>query len=905
MLTDFVDRVEDIAELQAIADALTEGRGAALLVEGLPGIGKSSLLAHFARQLAQEPGRTGPRVALVRCLPGIGAGLAYGPVVDVLLALRESATVSHSLRLRRVLAGAGRGAVRSAPDVLSAIVPGLGAVWTAGREATEAALSSGSMPFDSLLPFQQAAAVRIVEALLTLARSGPPALVIVDDVQYMDPSSLLVVDMLLKRIAAEPLALVLSRATGGAPDGQAATVDELLRRWTADRLLRRRWLSGLPGDAVAELVRRRHPVAPAGLSARLAGMTGGHPLFVSLCLDEWAPEAGTEIALPESLAEFVEERLRSLEDRDRRVIETAAVQGTTFMSRVVAEAAGEPHDLVIEQLRRIAREQRLIVAQQLPAWARDEASDCYRFEHPALSEVVYELQTAEQRRSRHALVAAALTAGEWSLSALERRLEIARHLERGGPPCAEASAEAHYSLARSAATDGLSFAEAERHCEVAIAAARAIPPDRDGRDRRLVEAIELLLSLTEVRWRGQHRPAGGPDIDALAAEAEEAAARCGSPSLVARTTLLRGKTLMATRGLDPSLRKLREAVERARELGDPIALFVATVEYGRQASKRNLAEGLAQLLEAERMYASEPALGEGNDPVIQHARNLGEMQLGVTLFDSGRLGEALARLERCTRRLRGERLNTELPIALNYLAQVHLALGARQEAEAALTEALALEAERGGDSGWHAYNTALLAVVLSADSDPDPDPERLDTALDLAEAGWLETERTWLVNLVPIVRNLYAEVSLAAATRRPELLDQAERLAVDTCVESQRTGMVRSEIAAFSLRGRISLLRGDAAAARSSALQAVRILEEVGDMPALRTEEVLFHAAEAMRATGAHEAADEMLERARAVVRGKADRIGDARLRRGFLEQVALNRAILSSAAAAHPHEPQ
>jgi tetratricopeptide (TPR) repeat protein len=886
MLTDFVDRVEDIAALEAIVDALAEGRGGALLVEGLSGIGKSSLLTHFAQQVAGESGRPGPRVALVRCLPGIGAGLAYGPVVDVLLTLREQPT-SRPTRLRRVFAAAGRGAARSAPELLSTIVPGLGAVWTVGREVTEAALSSGSMPFDSLLPFQLGAAVQIVEALVSAARSGPPALVIVDDVQYMDPSSLLIVDMLLRRVASEPLALVLSRATGGTPDAQAATVDALLRRWAADGLLRRRWLSGLPGDAVAELVRRRHPVAPAGLSARLSGMTGGHPLFVSLCLDEWTPDAGAEIALPRSLAEFVEQRLRSLEERDRRLIEIAAVQGATFLSRVVAEVAGEPHDLVIERLRQTARAQRLIVAQQPPAWAQEEASDCYRFEHPALCEVVYGLQTSEQRRSRHARVAAALTAGEGSRSGLERRLEIARHLERSGPPCAQASADAHYSLARSAATDGLSFAEAERHCEIAIAAARAVPPDRDGRDRRLVEAIELLLSLTEVRWRGQHRPAGGPDIDALAAEAEQAAARCGSPALVARTALLRGKTLMATRGLEPSLEKLREAADRAEELGDPVALFVATVEYGRQVSKRDLAEGLARLLDAERMYASKPELGERNDPVMQHARNLGEMQLGVTLFDSGRLGEALARLERCARRLRGERLNAELPIALNYLAQIRIALGAGREAEEALREALALEAERGGDSGWHAYNTALLALVLSVD------PDRLDAALDLAETGWSETERTWLANLVPIVRNLYAEVSIAAAAHRPELLDQAERLAVDTCVESRRSGMVRSEIAAFSLRGRISLLRGNPSAARSSALQAVRILEEVGDMPALRTEEVLFHAAEALRADGAGEAANELLERARTVVRGKADRIDDPGLRGGFLERVPLNRAIL------------
>ncbi|MFI9580327.1 hypothetical protein ACIHCQ_00385 [Streptomyces sp. NPDC052236] len=126
---------------------------------------------------------------------------------------------------------------------------------------------------------------------------------------------------------------------------------------------------------------------------------------------------------------------------------------------------------------------------------------------------------------------------------LERRLEIAHHLRLGGPGCLAASADAHYALAREAAMEGLSFAEAEGHCEEVIKAVRELPAHAEGGDRRFVQAVELLLSLTEVRWRGRHRPAGGPDIDALAAEAEAAASRCGEPGLVLRTTLLRGKTL--------------------------------------------------------------------------------------------------------------------------------------------------------------------------------------------------------------------------------------------------------------------------------------------------------------------------------------------------------------------------
>ncbi|MFG2169761.1 ATP-binding protein [Streptomyces niveus] len=884
MQTVFVDRVEPMEELRSMALELGTGRGSALLVDGASGMGKSSLLGEFVRRLGEaEPGGVTCRVVTTHCHPEIGPGLMYGPVVDILLKL--GAQVEQPGRVRRLFGGAGRGVSASAPELLSALVPGLGAVLTIGREVTEAALNSGSMPFDSLLPFQQGAAVQIVDSLLEQARSGPPVILVIDDVQNIDPSSLLVLDRLLRALPGEPIGLVLSHATGEAMDDGAASVEQLLRRWESESLIRSHSLDGLPQDAVAELVRFRHPLAPPALSARLNLLTAGHPIFVQLCLDEWRPESGDQVVLPESLSRVVEDRMRRLDDGDRDLLITAATQGAVFLSRTVAEAVGTAHKDVMERLHRIARARQFITQADPPAWAQAAASDCYQFEHQALWKVLYSQQSPQQRRSRHARIAAALSADGSYDHPLERRLEIAHHLDQGGYECLAASARAHYALARSAAIDGLSFAEAERHCETAIRAARSLPRGEPGRDRQLVEAIELLLSLTEVRWRGQAEPQGQPGIDALAAEAEEAAERCQAPELIARTTLLRGKTLLATEGLVPALDKLQEAVGIAERQNDPVALFVAKVEYGRQASKRRLTDGLEQLVEAERLYASEPRLGGSGDPVLQHARNLNEMQLGINLFDLGRLGEALGRLRRCTDRLRDEPLHAELPVALNYLAQIHLGIGAYPAAERVLEEAREVESSRGGDSGWHAYNTALLALLRAGD------PGRRVESLALIEDAWLETERTWLINLVPIVRNLYATVMLTTAHGSAEALATAHRLATDTVVETRRTGMVRSEIAALSLCGRVRLAQGDTAGAADLARQAVQLLRQTGDMPALRSEEVLYHAARALGAIGADPEAMTLLEQAREHVTRKAGSLDDE-TRPVFLRE-PLNRLIV------------
>lgn len=890
MPTDFVDRVNYMAELDGLVAGLADRRGEALVIEGHSGMGKSALLAEFARRVGERSGTPEAcRVVLTSCYPEIGAGLTYAPVVDLLQQLHEQA--GQPGWWRRVFRGAGRGVATSAPDVLSAIVPGLGAAWNIGREVTEAALNSGSVPLDSVMPMQLGAAARIADALLDMVRDGLPVVALLDDIQHIDPSSLLILDRLVRRLDGEPLVLVLSYSSDREPNGgSAAAVEALLAAWEDQGLVQRRWLAGLPPEAVQELVERRHPGAPAELSTELVQLTGGHSVFVRMCLEEWNPGSGG-IVLPRSLTRVVDSRLRLLGEQDRRLITMAAAQGGIFLSNIVAEALDESHDEVLERLRRIADEQQLIVAEaELPAWARGDQADCYRFEHGALWRVIYEQQTMEQRRSRHARIAQVLTAHSGQDAALGRRLEIAHHLDRGGLPCLRASADAHYALARSAALDGLSFVEAEQHCEVAIRAARALSEKEPERDRCLVTAIELLLSLTEVRWRGRHQPAGGPDIDVLAAEAEQAAVRCGDARLIARTTLLRGKTLLATQGLMPSLKKLREAVERAEQAGDPVALFVAKVEYGRQVSKRRLADGLEQLREVERMYASDPDLAAVDDPVLQHARNLAEMQLAISLYDSGHIGEARARLLRCADRLRHEPMAVELPIALNYLAQVHMATGAWAQAEEVLREALAAEEEkRGGDSGWHAYNAALLAGLLAAD------PQRREESLELAEAAWLETERTWLANLVPIVRNLFAEVLLDVADGNLDTVRRADRLALATRVETDETGMVRSQIAALVLRSRAHLLMGESAVALDMAREALRTLDEVGDMPALRTEEVLFAAATALRAAGSEGEAEELLGRARSEVTRKAGLIDDVDLRRRFLGHVPLNRRILDT----------
>ncbi|GAB3166107.1 hypothetical protein GCM10027059_24690 [Myceligenerans halotolerans] len=891
----FVDRVEHLTELRSLLADVTRGRrGRAVVIESVAGMGRSALLEKFETETIGY--RPPCRVVHVRCQPVIGPGMPFGMILEAGRKLEgDDRTRWSGGSLRRTGALTARGADAALPDLLSMAVPGLGIAYSLGAVLARSSLKSGHLPGDDLHPNQHGDAEKIVETVLRLARSGPPVVLIVDDLQFCDPSSLLALSKLLPRLPAEPLGVVLSHSTEGVASENPG-IGPLMDRWARDELLVRRTMEGLPPHAVGELA-MRHEV-PTELARELHEMTSGHAVFLALLLEDWE-NGKTPTRFSDDLKLIVRRRLEGLDDRERDVVLYGAVQGEVFLSRTVAKAKGIPHDDVMVALASAADKGLVIRDVEprndgVPGWVGPnelDGSNCYRFEHRALWQIVYEEHVkGAMKSSWHAATARAMTPGPLAGMHLARRLEIARHLREGGRECLFESARAHYELARDTALGGTSLdaeagrpfglTEAARHCRVAIEALQKLPEVSE-RDRAFVDAVELLLALTEVRWLGRNGSAG-PDIDDLAEQAELAAARCGRLELQIRTTMQRGKTLLVTRGLAPSLDKLAEAVAMAEEHRDLAMLFVARVEYGRQLSKRRLAAGLVELRKAEAMY--ETGQIDSAAPVLQHARNLGEMQLGISLFDSGDLGEALDRVQRCVERLRTETLRAELPIALNYLAQIHAALGSYESAESVLREAIDLETERGGDSGWRAYNKALLARLLVVGP-------RYGEALDRIEDAWSETERTWLVNLVPIVRNLYAETLLLAPGGSEELLQRADRLAGTTLAETRETGMLRSEIAAHSLRGRILGALGDSHAAQENARTAVRILAEVGAMPALLSEEVYYHAAVTLSTTASTEARD-LLERARREIAGKAATIPDESLRRQFLSGVPLNDAI-------------
>ncbi|MGW2785915.1 ATP-binding protein [Streptomyces populi] len=404
MATVFVDRTEHIAASDAFLRAVAGGEGGVLVVRGEQGMGKSALLREVTRSGRAPQGAPKCRFVQARCIDRIGTHNAYGPVIDILAALRPQPRRSLLRRL-------GRSTQQAAPELLS-LVPALGPLLKAATQIVQTAIDSPAAQPDSMAPLMQGAARAVASALEEAATASGPTVIVLDDVQWLDPSSMLVLEYLVERLHREELAVGLLLGHRTDPGADSGVFSEVLAQWELRGWCSMRTLTGLPHAAVADLVRQHHPgpVAPS-LPARLSELTKGHPVFVTQCLGMLSAAGDFHGPLPDAVGPLIRRRLDGLDPEILELLVTGATQGETFDSAVVAAASGQPPGLVAGWLHRVSRRHGLIrVVPPLP-WAQDPSVDYYRFENALVQMAVLDEQSAGQARKTHARIAAAL-AGE-------------------------------------------------------------------------------------------------------------------------------------------------------------------------------------------------------------------------------------------------------------------------------------------------------------------------------------------------------------------------------------------------------------------------------------------------------------------------------------------------------------
>ena len=220
-----------------------------------------------------------------------------------------------------------------------------------------------------------------MHAIYWLAASVGPAVLVVDDLHWLDASSLRALDYLARRSADLPLLLV--GALRPSEPGRHVELLDGLRQQPATTTVAVRTLSD---DAVTALVRTQVPDAGDDLCAAFATASAGNPLYLrellAAGLDD--PEAVAAADLP-TLGERVSRRIARIDPLAPALAAAMAVLGDgTPLARAAAVAQVSEQDAS-----RIAH--RLVRLDVLAS------ADPVAFSHPVIRHSVYaELTEAER-----------------------------------------------------------------------------------------------------------------------------------------------------------------------------------------------------------------------------------------------------------------------------------------------------------------------------------------------------------------------------------------------------------------------------------------------------------------------------------------------------------------------------
>ena len=416
-----VGRDRPLAALRDRLRAASNGQRQIVFIQGEPGIGKTALVDELQRQVASEI--PGLRIAPGQCIEGYAGTEAYYPMLE---ALGQLCRASGSARIAEILA-------TQAPTWLVQL-PGL--INRKHRETLQQEIQGTT----------RERMVREIGVALEAIAAETPLLVILEDMQWADYSTLDVLSALARRRAPAKLMLIATKrpleVTGSGHPLVALKQDLLLRQLCHELELER-----LTQAEVIEYLAAESPQESlaAGLARLLHRHSGGNPLFLVTALDHMRQRGfisringvwqlaraldKIELGVPESLREMIEAQIDRLSLVEQGALEAASVAGAVFSARVIADALdadpGDTEDLCES----VVRSHRIVRSAGSEQFPDGSASPRYEFVHALYREVLYRRLTTQRRAKLHRRIGDQLEA-LFSQESCGVASELAHHFEQ-------------------------------------------------------------------------------------------------------------------------------------------------------------------------------------------------------------------------------------------------------------------------------------------------------------------------------------------------------------------------------------------------------------------------------------------------------------------------------------------
>jgi len=408
ILSPFVGRAKEIAQINRLLNRADAGEGQTLFITGEPGIGKSRLVQETSI-FAQRQGFV---ELIAKCYP-VEQSMSYQPLIDLVCQLIERD--DHWKKLSPVWL-----------SELAVIVPELSEMASSGR--TDSPLS------DEPDENRQGRLFQAVFHLLANQAAEQKLLLVVEDIHWADPGTLQGLHYLSRHIQRVPITLVFTfRIESLSSDPDLVALHQSVQREDHVTSLSLARLSS--ADTSAFLEQTVDTAAHVGqLSGWLHQESEGNPFFlISLVqllredglLDnkadiDWQAVARKDqnLTLPDAIRNSVRDRLRRLSQSELDVLEWMAVYGRDIGFTALQAISHIPQMILLNAVE-LLEERKLLV----------ENAGQYDFDHNKIRGVVYFDLSSARRELYHLYIANRM---ESLLPSPENYSLLAHHFERGG-----------------------------------------------------------------------------------------------------------------------------------------------------------------------------------------------------------------------------------------------------------------------------------------------------------------------------------------------------------------------------------------------------------------------------------------------------------------------------------------
>lgn len=335
--SEIVGREEEFSKLTSPVLDVLKGRGSIVNVFGEAGIGKSRLIEELRRQQAFEG------VALLegRAI-AIGKNLSFHPVIDLLKCWAEIGEEDSEEKSLRKVERSIEAVFPSKKEELFPFVATLMGYRLTGKAAERVRGIEGEA-LERLI-------LKAIRDLLIEASRSKPVVLLLDDLQWADQTTIKYLESLLHLAKRNPILFINVFRTGY--NGTSDRVLTLTRERYPD-IATDIAVEALAPEACELLIKNLINVKslPAAVTKRVHRLTEGNPFFIEeivrSLIDEGALEANhgsfrfTEridsVPVPETIEEVLLERIDRLEGETKDLLKTASVIGRNFFYKVLLE----------------------------------------------------------------------------------------------------------------------------------------------------------------------------------------------------------------------------------------------------------------------------------------------------------------------------------------------------------------------------------------------------------------------------------------------------------------------------------------------------------------------------------------------------------------------------------------